>query len=143
MDESELGERGKSDEAAAWKQRRLILVVDDDPDVLHYIREVLQEGGYRVKTALDGLRAMGALAEELPDAVLLDIRMPGMSGDEVLGQLASVKGRLPIIIMSAADRARDRALLHRNPLYIAKPLSAPVLLATVAEALEGEGGAEE
>ena len=123
-------------------QRKLVLVVDDDPDLRDYVREVLELANYRVKTAPSGTRALQELAHEAPDVVLLDMRMPGLSGEEVLELLANIKGLPPIVIMTAAETARDRALAHRNPYYLAKPFDATLLLATIETALEGPGEPE-
>lgn len=132
-------ESREADEVDRWTQRRLVLVVDDDPDVRDFVREVLERAQYRVKTANDGARALTSLANEVPDVVLLDIRMPGLSGDEVLDLLSKIQGHPPVVIMTAATRARGRALAHRNPLYLAKPFDEATLLATVETALEEPG----
>jgi len=123
-------------------QRKLVLVVDDDPDLRDYVREVLELADYRVKTAANGALALTALAHEAPDVVLLDMRMPGLSGEEILDLLGKLTGHPPIVVMTAADAARDKALAHRNPYYLAKPFDATLLLATIETALEGLGEPE-
>jgi DNA-binding response OmpR family regulator len=117
-------------------QRKLILVVDDDPDLREYVREVLELAHYRVKMAASGAMALHELADEAPDLVLLDMRMPGISGGEVLDLLAGIHGHPPVVIMTAADTARDSALEHHNPYYLAKPFEPTMLLATIETALE-------
>ena len=133
-------ERRRS-ETDLWIQRRMVLVVDDDPDLREFVRDVLERAEYRVKTAVDGAKALSSLANEVPDVVLLDIRMPGLSGDEVLELLSQIKGHPPVVIMTAAKRARSRALAHRNPFYLAKPFDEATLLATIETAIEEPGGA--
>jgi CheY-like chemotaxis protein len=123
-------------------QRRLVLVVDDDPDLRDYVREVLELADYRVKTAANGALALTALAHEAPDVVLLDMKMPGLSGDEVLELLGRISGHPPVVVMTAADTARDQALAHRNPYYLPKPFDATLLLATIETAIEGPGEPE-
>jgi DNA-binding response OmpR family regulator len=121
-----------------------VLVVDDDPDLLEYVAEVLRLSGYRVVTALDGIRGLDMLGRERPDLVLLDIMLPGLSGDEILDRLAAEKGQHPpVIVMTAAGRARDRALAHRNPYYLPKPFDPTLLMATVETALEVSEGRDE
>jgi CheY-like chemotaxis protein len=129
-------DKDQPEEVDLWKQPRLVLVVDDDPDLRAYVRDILERAEYRVKTAADGKSALHSLANEVPDAVLLDIRMPGMSGDEVLDLLNRIQGHPPVIIMTAAQRARSRALAHHNPYYLAKPFDETVLLATLETAIE-------
>lgn len=140
--ENKEGKPGEPDALEYGLQRKLVLVVDDDPDLREYVRQVLELANYRVKTAPNGARALQELAHEAPDVVLLDMRMPGLSGEEVLDLLAKIKGHPPIVIMTAAETARDRALAHRNPYYLAKPFDPTLLLATIETALEGPGEPE-
>lgn len=120
--------------------RKLVLVVDDDPDLREFVRLVLESADYRVRLAADGAQALRLLTEEAPDVILLDIKMPGLSGDDLLRLFQRLQRHPPVVIMTAADRARDRALSFRNPFYLAKPFDAPLLLATVATAQEGVAG---
>lgn len=120
-------------------QGKLALVVDDDPDLREFVRGILERAGCRVEIAVDGAAALAAIAREIPDVVLLDIRMPRISGDEVLDLLARIERHPPVIVMTAAKRARDRALHHRNPYYLPKPFDPALLIATVETALEAPG----
>ncbi len=126
-------------------ERKLVLVVDDDPDLRGFVREVLETADYRVRSAADGAQALEALIHEAPDVVLLDIRMPGLTGEDVLDVLERVGRHPPIVIMTAADDARDTALAHHNPFYLPKPFDAALLLATVETAQEkpSEGAEDE
>jgi DNA-binding response OmpR family regulator len=123
-------------------ERKLVLVVDDDLDLCAYVREVLESADYRVRTVTDGGAALTAMAEEAPDILLLDIRLPVLSGDEIYRLLARLSRRPPIVLMTAGDRARAKAISHHNPYYLSKPFDAAMLLATVETALEGPGGQE-
>nr|BFE70073.1 hypothetical protein GCM10020092_033740 [Actinoplanes digitatis] len=60
-----------------------ILVVDDDPTVSDVVRRYLEQDGCRVRLASDGTDALAAVAEEVPDLVVLDLMMPGIDGLEV------------------------------------------------------------
>lgn len=144
MDEKQTGRpKGEDPENLEFGlQRRLVLVVDDDPDLRDFVREVLELADYRVKTAANGALALSALAHEVPDVVLLDMKMPGLSGDEVLELLSKISGHPPIVVMTAADTARDQALAHHNPFYLPKPFDPTLLLATVETAIEGVGEPE-
>jgi CheY-like chemotaxis protein len=119
-------------------QGKLALVVDDDPDLREFVRVVLERAGCRVETARDGAAALSAIARQAPDVVLLDMRMPKITGDEVLDLLARIERHPPVVVMTSAKNARDQALRHRNPYYLAKPFDPAMLIATVETALEGE-----
>lgn len=81
----------------------LILVVDDTPAVLDVVREALEGEGYRVKTCLQSTDALAIAREEPPDAVMLDIVMPVMSGWEVLARLRAepALSQTPVIVCTA------------------------------------------
>ena len=71
-----------------------VLVVDDDPEALALLIQVLGEAGYRVQPADSGMLALASLKAHPPELILLDVRMPGMSGFEVCRQIrASEEGR--------------------------------------------------
>jgi CheY-like chemotaxis protein len=89
----------------------MILVVDDDEEVRAAIGRALGELGYPVREAADGAAALAALAEGLPDLVILDYRMPGMDGAEVARLIAEREPGLPVIFSTghAALRALRNA----------------------------------
>ncbi len=119
---------------------RTILIVDDNPENLTLLGELLSER-YRVRAANSGARALQLVAQApVPDLILLDIMMPGMSGFEVLERLrASPETRdIPVIITTAMDGDADE--LHGLVLgavdYLTKPLRPAVVLARVHTHLE-------
>jgi two-component system nitrogen regulation response regulator NtrX len=77
-----------------------VLLVDDDAPVRDSLRKVLEYEGYTVSEASDGPRALEALKRETPDVVLLDIKMPGMDGMEVLKRIVEADPALPVIMIS-------------------------------------------
>jgi two-component system phosphate regulon response regulator PhoB len=85
-------------------QKPVILVVDDDAPILTLMRSLLREFGFAPVTAATGEEALVAAHRDRPALVLLDLNMPGMSGDEVIRALRneSSAGRLPILILSGA-----------------------------------------
>jgi two-component system phosphate regulon response regulator PhoB len=85
-------------------QKPVILVVDDDAPILTLMRSLLREFGFEPVTAATGEEALEAAHRDRPALVLLDLNMPGMSGDEVIRALRSEpsEGRLPILILSGA-----------------------------------------
>ena len=102
-----------------------ILIVDDEPANLRLLLGMLVEHGYKVRSAISGkLALMGAQAVP-PDLILLDIRMPGMSGFEVCEQLKADPRTcdIPIIFISALEQIEDKARVFTlgGVDYITKP----------------------
>ena len=82
-------------------EKKKILVVDDEPDFLEVITVRLEENDYEVITASNGNDAFKKIKEDKPDAVLLDILMPGMDGLKLLRMIRKVDEKLPIYIITA------------------------------------------
>ena len=119
---------------------RCILIVDDNPQNLTVLGELLCER-YKVRAANSGHRALELAAQQpLPDLVLLDVMMPGMSGYEVLEQLrADPRTRdIPVIFTTAMNAVEDeqRGLVLGAVDYITKPLRPAIVLARVHTHLE-------
>src|SRR5512144_1996121 len=87
----------------AAEHRGSILVVDDEPRMAQLLAEYLSEHGYRVVVAHSGVEALTKLDLEKPSAVLLDVRMPGMDGVEVLRRIRSFDRQVGILMISAND----------------------------------------
>jgi DNA-binding response OmpR family regulator len=105
-----------------------ILVVDDDPGIRDALALLLEDEGYVVLTAPDGLAALEAVARDSPDLVITDLYMPGLDGVGLIERLQSKWPDLPIFIVSAGIRASPPAGIP----IVAKPFDAELLLATVA-----------
>ncbi len=110
-----------------------ILIVDDEIDHLDDLGEFLTENGFEVNTATNGEEAIAVAKEQDPDLVVLDVRMPGMSGFEVCRRLRQTNSSLPIIFLSALRQEMDkvRGLNLGGDDYIAKPYSLMELLARI------------
>ena len=110
-----------------------ILVVDDDENNLQLIAKAIYSAGYRIILARDGKSALELCDSIIPDAVLLDIMMPGMSGLEVCRKMRANPNLydIPIIFLSAAgeDEMIEEGLISGGTDYISKPFSKRVLLA--------------
>jgi DNA-binding NtrC family response regulator len=78
-----------------------VLIVDDDNDLRAVVGDVLKEEGFEVSEAKDGVTALGAIKKNMPDAVLLDLKMPGLDGIEVMQEIRKIDSRIPVIIMTA------------------------------------------
>lgn len=80
-----------------------LLVVDDEPQVAEVLRDFFGEQGYAVRCAGTGHEALALAAQSRPDAVLLDIRMPGRDGPEVLGDLLALDSSITVVMVSGTD----------------------------------------
>jgi two-component system KDP operon response regulator KdpE len=117
-------------------QRPLLLVVDDEPQVLRFLRASLPHQGYRVIEATTGEEGLHAAATRTPDAVLLDLGLPDLDGVEVTRRLREWS-TLPVIVLSARGQERDKieALDAGADDYLTKPFGIGELLARLRVAL--------
>jgi DNA-binding response OmpR family regulator len=108
-----------------------ILVVDDEPAVRDAVRRALVLSGYAVDTADGGGAAVAALAAEAPDAIVLDVAMPGVDGLEVCRRLRASGDRTPVLMLTARDAVADRVagLDAGADDYLVKPFALEELLA--------------
>ena len=108
---------------------KTIFIVEDDQSIGDMLQEVLQKEGYRVQRAYSGTEAALLLGQGLPDLVLLDLMLPGLPGEELLGRLQGV----PVIVVSAKAGLDDKVdlLLRGAADYITKPFEIRELLARV------------
>lgn len=97
-----------------------ILVVEDEESQRLLYDEELSSMGYQVRLAVDGDEALQLAREKRPDLVILDIRMPGMSGFEVLRDLLNDEPRIPVIINSAYSHYKDHFMSWSAKEYIVK-----------------------
>lgn len=113
---------------------KVVLVIDDDRDLLDLVSFVLETEGYQVETAADGQEALDRLAQNLPDLILLDMKMPVMDGWEFAQQFhAQYDDQVPIVVLTAADNARRRANEVGAQGWIGKPFELDTLLKMVDE----------
>ena len=112
-------------------ERPTILVVDDTPDSLAVLRSMVEMHGYRARTASSGRQALDLLQSEIPDAILLDVMMPEMSGLEVLQRIKSTPSmaHVPVILVTAKTHDDDvmNGYQHGADYYITKPCTAKQL----------------
>jgi two-component system, OmpR family, response regulator ChvI len=119
-----------------------IALVDDDRNILTSVSIALQAEGFAVRIYSDGEAALKAFAENPPDLVVLDIKMPRMDGMEVLRRLRE-KSQLPVIFLTSKDDELDEALglAMGADDYIAKPFSLRLLVARIRAILRRTDGA--
>lgn len=112
-----------------------VLVVDDEPDVRLIARMVLQADGFEVDEVSTGEAALEALDRQRPDVLLLDIRLPGIGGWEVLHRVRSdpALSGLPVVVFTADLGASSEAPEHLDDtqVLLTKPFRADDLLAAV------------
>jgi len=119
-----------------------VLVVDDEPDVRHSLEGGLTFEGYDVTTAPDGGRALGMLAEGLPDVVVLDVMMPFVDGLEVCRRIRAKGYDVPVLLLTARDTTDDRVdgLDAGADDYLVKPFALEELLARLRALLRRADG---
>lgn len=108
---------------------KTIAVIDDDAYIGDLLEEVLTKEGYGVLRAYSGTEALYLLSEKRPDLVLLDLMLPGLSGEEVLKKIRD----LPVIVLSARGDVKNKVevLLDGAADYLTKPFDVRELLARI------------
>jgi CheY-like chemotaxis protein len=114
-----------------------VLVVEDDRSLRHMLCGMLETAGYQVTGSGDGLEALKLLRRRSFDLVLLDVRLPGINGLDVLAQLPAKKRRPKAIVMTSDDTPETvlRAVREQAYRYARKPISADQVITLVEEAL--------
>lgn len=112
------------------KLKEKIFVIDDDVYIGDMLEEALRKAGYEVFRAYSGTEALLLLEKETPDLVLLDLMLPGLSGEEVLSKIREI----PVIVVSAKSGLEDKVNLLMDGAcdYLTKPFEIRELLARIA-----------
>jgi two-component system NtrC family response regulator len=115
-----------------------ILVVDDDDNLRWVLQTQLEQMGYAVSTAADGMAALAAIDREAPALVLTDLKMPGMSGMELLERIRRDYSDTPVLIMTAYGTIQSAVHAIRSGAYdyLTKPIDYDELGISVARVLE-------
>lgn len=114
-------------------EKPVILVVDDDLPILLLMRNLLREFGFDTATAATGQEAIQTARSRTPDLILLDLNMPGMSGDEVMRAMRSDVGlsSVPVLILSGEPVEPDEIQRLGANGAILKPFDVPALIETI------------
>ena len=114
-----------------------ILVVDDEPHIIEFVRGYLERDGYEVMTASDGDSALDLATSAHPDLLVLDVMLPGRSGFDVLRSLRAAGSTVPVIMLTARDDLVDRVagLELGADDYVVKPFEPRELVARVGAVL--------
>lgn len=115
-----------------------VLIIDDEVDICEMLSHVLNQEGYTTYTAHDGNTGLEIFNKELPHIVILDLRMPGMNGMEVLKQIKHTGSETPVIIITAYGEIQSavEAIKHGAYNYFNKPFDNEEVVLTVKRALE-------
>jgi len=110
-----------------------VLLIEDEPGIVDFVRRGLEGHGFRVRAETDGLAGERAALEQSVDVVVLDLMLPGRSGLDVLATLHRSKPELPVIVLTARGEVEDRvAGLDRGAVdYLVKPFSLAELSARI------------
>ena len=124
--------------------KKIIMVVDDNPDIVEILRIMLVEKGFKVTCAYSGQELFAGLKEQKPDLILLDIMMPKMDGLEVLTRLRenSDTASIPVILLTAKVLYDDviRGYKRGAEYYITKPFTPTQVLDGINLVLDGDQG---
>jgi len=121
-------------------EKKKILIVDDERDIVKALTIRLQGAGYEVVTAFDGAQAIFVAHKENPDLILLDIRMPAGNGFSVAEKLKQSKNTLsiPVIFLTGSPEtdSEEKAMTLGARFYIKKPYDPEELMDAIKRALE-------
>ena len=122
--------------------KKLILVVDDDPDLVEAVSMKLEAKGFEVATAYDGEEAMAKIEEQKPDLVVLDVMMPKKNGWDVCDEIKNNDGLKDIVVVmltAVADSVKTSNYTHHNGKttladdYIPKPIDLDNLMEIILD----------
>ena len=132
------GSRGAASSEPAGRPGELlttarVLLIEDEPGIVDFVRRGLEAEGFAVEAALDGIEGERLALSDSFDAVVLDLMLPGRGGLEILGSLRRAKPTLPVIVLTARGEIEDRvAGLDAGAVdYLVKPFSLAELVARV------------
>lgn len=116
-----------------------VLIVDDSPTEVYKLATMLEKNGHQVLKADNGADGVALAKKELPDAILMDIVMPGLNGFQATRQLTKepTTAHIPVIIVTTKDQETDKVWGRRQGArgYLTKPVEEAVLMSALAEVL--------
>jgi CheY-like chemotaxis protein len=128
---------------AMEKSAKTILIVDDEPDIVTYLKALLEDNGYQCHCAYDGVEGVEKAQELCPDLICLDISMPEKSGVKMYRELRddSKTEKIPVIIVTGVSHDFEKFISTRSQVpppnaYIAKPIDRDDFLKQVAETID-------
>lgn len=119
-----------------------ILIIEDDPDINRLLVKILESSGYQTTQAFSGTEAKLLLERNIPDLILLDLMLPGITGEELLHDIRKNKlCDVPVLIISAKNSLSDKVSLLKNGAddYITKPFEPEEVVARIQASLRRTG----
>ena len=118
-------------------RRKHVLVIDDEPLDLELTSLTVEKLGYTAMTANTGPKALQMMQEELPDIVLLDLKMPGMDGPTILREIQKAHSTVPVILITGYPDSDlvSRALVYSPVTLLSKPVEATRLVSVMERAI--------
>ena len=120
-----------------------VLIVEDNEKNMKLARDVLQAKGYRTLEAVTGEEGVKLAKEKVPDLVLMDIQLPGISGIEAFKQIRgdAATSRIPVVALTASVTPTDRSAINAAGFdaFVSKPISLKEFLDTVKRLVDGAG----
>ncbi len=118
------------------RQQYTILIVDDEENIRLLYREELEEEGYGIEAAASGEEALQMVPEIKPDLVVMDIKMPGISGVDTLIKIKEIDKNIPVILCSAYGDYKQDFSTWASDAYVVKAASLDELKKAIREVLE-------
>jgi CheY-like chemotaxis protein len=115
--------------------KKKIMVVDDEKDIVEFLKVLLEDNGYAVTGAYNGVEAMELVSKEKPDLILLDLQMPEATGTDFYRKLRSKKGLSDIPVVVISGLAGRNVAVGRKVVVIEKPPNEEKILEEVRNAL--------
>lgn len=113
-----------------------MLVVDDEPNALSALASLLEDKGFIVEVAADGLAALPKVREFAPDILVVDVEMPGLKGDGLVRKVREDHAQLPVILMTGhGEQVVATARMELDAAYIGKPFGIDELVSAIRDAL--------
>lgn len=121
-----------------FRRKIHVLIIDDEPDMCEALSEFLTMKGYRVSIATDGKKALQIARDSKPEAVLLDIKMPGLDGVKVLGELKRINEKMPVFVITAYGDTKiaEKAFELGVSDYVSKPFEGERIVSLIEKALK-------
>lgn len=128
-------------------EKKRVLVVDDEPDSIEFVKVILENEDFAVLSAQDGMSGLEKAKAELPDLIILDVQMPRMSGFDVFGELRKLDQTkdIPVIMLTGIrekvgigfDASEMESFFGNKPQgYLEKPIEPETLIEKVKESLK-------
>lgn len=127
----------QNDEAEK-RQETTVLIADDDDEFRQALVEIITLEGWHVWEASDGEKALACASKLQPDVLVLDHRMPRLTGAEVVQRLRDTGDRVPVVFVSAAYEIKDLALSVGVSCHLRKPFGVDDLITLMKKALQGK-----